>query len=197
MTLLTILALSASASPMDGTPTYEPTPPPTLNAPAIDRADAEAIEKGVKSWLAKTNVELVQVRVEADGTVHLDGSVASSERKAEVLNKVRGVEDVSAVESELSVVSAKADDGGSLTFPSMGTTDPLAADADTTPEDAVLQALLDSTYVEAREIRVSTTDEGHIQLSGSVESAAHRDAAERIARDTTERAVDVNLRIRP
>jgi osmotically-inducible protein OsmY len=111
------------------------------------------------------HVDVAEIAVEGhdDGDVVLRGSVVNLLQRTEAVRTARGVPGVRAVDDQLRTRPAGADHG-----------------ADAKLEAAVLDALILDDAVPAYGIDIDV-DGGTVTLCGAVDSAAQRDAAERIA----------------
>jgi hypothetical protein len=200
--LIALLSTLAIANPIPGYPTVEPTPPPTVELyDTLDPDAVRAIEQGMTRWLATTNgapaVELVRVAVEParpfarwENVMVLEGTVASEARASQVLAHARRTDGVDVVESNLVIAS-----GTERAMPDARAPSP-APTSERALANEVRAALLESDFVSARSIDVDVDETGRIELSGVVDTVEERATAERIARQTADRPVDVDLLVR-
>jgi len=119
----------------------------------------------IEALAAAPHVDVAEIAVEChdDGDVVLRGSVVDLRQRAEAVRTARGVPGVRAVDDQLRTRPVGADHG-----------------ADARTEAAVLDALIHDDAVPAYGIDIDV-DGGEVTLCGAVDSAAERDAAERIA----------------
>jgi len=142
------------------------------------------ITTSVKSRLAADDtVKAYQINVDTkEGVVTLTGEVPSQAAKETAVQIARSTDGVASVVDNLTVAAAEADRGlGDAAAATAGRIGDAASDATIT--GAVKTKLLADPDVAALKIDVDTTN-GVVTLTGNVKTAAERDEALRIARET-------------
>jgi hyperosmotically inducible protein len=150
---------------------------------ACAQSDA-GITTSVKSRLAADDtVKAYQIDVDTkDRVVTLSGSVPSTEAKEKAVQIVRATDGVASVVDNLNVTSAASDRGlGDSTAATAGRVGDVAIDATIT--SSVKTKFLADPDVAGLQIDVDTKD-GIVTLTGKVKTAAEKEEALRIARET-------------
>lgn len=143
--------------------------------------DDSALTASVKSALmANDNVRSLDIDVETNnGVVQLSGDVTSQTQIDQALQVARGVSGVREVENRLTVKPAGATAGSTTGTVDGSATLGQAAD-DTAITARVKSALLAESDVSGLAINVETTN-GVVRLTGTVDSQAQIDKANRVA----------------
>jgi hyperosmotically inducible protein len=142
------------------------------------------ITTAVKSKLAADDtVKAYQINVDTkEGVVTLTGEVPSQAAKETAVQIARATDGVNSVVDNLTVAVAEAGRGpGDATAATAGRVGDVASDAMLT--SSIKTKLLADPDVAALKIDVDSSN-GVVTLTGNVKTAAERDAALRIARDT-------------
>jgi hyperosmotically inducible periplasmic protein len=142
------------------------------------------ITTSVKSRLAADDtVKAYKIDVDTkEGVVTLTGEVSSQAAKETAVKIARSTDGVASVVDNLTISMAGADRGaGGATAATAGRVGDVATDAMLT--SSIKTKMLADANVGGLKIDVDTKD-GVVTLTGNVKTAAERDAALRIARDT-------------
>jgi hyperosmotically inducible protein len=142
------------------------------------------ITTAVKSKLAADDtVKAYQINVDTkEGVVTLTGEVPSQAAKETAVQITRATDGVTSVVDNLTISMAGADRGaGDATAATAGRVGDVASDAMLT--SSIKTKMLADADVGGLKIDVDTKD-GVVTLTGNVKTAAERDGALRIARDT-------------
>jgi osmotically-inducible protein OsmY len=199
MTLIaTLTTLALATPPLHVVPN---TPADPMADGRIDSAEEQRIEVEMREWIGSTNThpetEFVDVAIQhetIDGkrtpVMTLHGAVATAEREAALVAHAGTMPGIAVVEETLRVgepIDAQK------TVPIAP--DVFGPDPDAEPHDAVVEALMNSPFVDSRAIVVKNTD-GTIVLTGSVPRTTDISEAGSVARRTVDLPVDVQLTVR-
>lgn len=165
-----------------------------LLAIACAQTDAGVTTKVKAKLAADTAVKATQINVDTkDKVVTLSGTVDTDAAKTEAVTVARGTEGVKDVVDNLSVAAPATAQGAAPSAAAPGAVVQTIDDAAITA--AVKSKLLADTTVGGLKIDVDTKD-GVVSLTGPVKSQTEKDAAVRIARETSGvKDVQANLTI--